>query len=458
MLPLPAAFTTAFAARFGPAELAAYREAMEQPTPTSIRLNPAKPVAEQLLPPGDPVPWHPAGRYLAERPIFTLDPVFQAGGYYPQEASSMFIDYLLRQLNEPARINLALDLCAAPGGKSTLLRSVLRPGAVLVANEVIRARHRTLRYNLAKWGLPRAWTTNLDPERFAPLAGRFDLVVVDAPCSGEGLFRRQESARTEWSPANVELCAARQRRILAAAVPLLRPGGLLLYSTCTYNAAENEDQLTYLYKEYGLTPETVDLPPASGIVPTDGGGYRFFPQHLRGEGFFAAALRVPAGNAPVHRDRPGKFRHWSPAPAAQVAIAAPYLDPAEEWQYFADQTGSLHALPAADLDTAQLMAATLGRIDFGLPLGAVKGKNLLPSGESALHTALAASVPRHAVDDPETMIRVLRGETPELTGLGRGAILLTYAGLGLAWVKGLGNRYNNNYPKGWRVRMGVGKE
>ena len=242
MLPLPDAFTTTFENRFGPAELAAYREALLQPTPTSIRLNSAKAVVESYLPPGEPVPWHPAGRYLAERPIFTLDPVFQAGGYYPQEASSMFIDYLLRQFGGLDRINLALDLCAAPGGKSTLLRSVLRPEAVMVANEVIKARHRTLRYNLAKWwGCPRpgppTWTPSASrPWRAASIWSWWMRLARGRGCSAARKVPVIVVARQRG-------CGGAATALLAAAVPLLRPGGLFIYLPARSNGAETEEQL-----------------------------------------------------------------------------------------------------------------------------------------------------------------------------------------------------------------------
>ena len=243
----------------------------------SIRLNPFKGLDG---PAGAPVPWSPYGRILSERPVFTLDPLFHAGCYYVQDSSAMFVGHLFRQLlaagrteppqnfaslipptsaGQPVRV---LDLCAAPGGKTTDLAASLREaygdGFVLVANEVMKARVGVLDDNVARWGDPNVVVTSVDPAAFARLEGYFDIIVADVPCSGEGMFRKDPRAREEWSPAVVELCAARQKRILADVWPALREGGWLLYSTCTYEAAENDENLAWAAAELGgeiLEPE-----------------------------------------------------------------------------------------------------------------------------------------------------------------------------------------------------------
>ena len=202
-----------------PAAYPAFLAALQEPAPVSIRLNPAKPSPSGLpLSTLAPVPWHPRGCYLPERPVFTLDPAFHAGAYYVQEASSMFLYAALRQTADFSRPLRALDLCAAPGGKSTLLADMLNPAGLLVANEVIRPRTAILRENLEKWGVPNLAVSGAEVEEYAALEDFFDVVVTDAPCSGEGLFRKDPDAVKEWSPASVELCWGRQRRILAAAV------------------------------------------------------------------------------------------------------------------------------------------------------------------------------------------------------------------------------------------------
>ncbi|NJO87465.1 MAG: RsmB/NOP family class I SAM-dependent RNA methyltransferase [Lewinella sp.] len=240
----PAAFSERLRSELGKEEATQLLLSLAQTSPSVSRhWNPAKnPPASFAA----PVPWYAQGEYLEQRPVFTLDPAFQAGAYYVQEAASMFIAWMAKRWLPAERPWRVLDLCAAPGGKSCLLAAAAPPGSLLVSNEVIKSRYPILRYNLSKWGLDHCYTANLDPERFTGLTGFFDLVLVDAPCSGEGLFRKDPAARQLWNPALVELCAARQSRILSAAHPLVKPNGLLIYSTCTFNSLENEAQATVL--------------------------------------------------------------------------------------------------------------------------------------------------------------------------------------------------------------------
>lgn len=220
---------------------------------TSIRFNPSKNVYHQ---PGDhrlaPVPWTQNGYYLAQRPSFTFDPLFHAGVYYVQEASSMFLEQALRQTTDLSQPLKVLDLCASPGGKSTHLQSLLSPASLLVSNDVIRSRAHVLKDNIVKWGSLNVVVTNNDPADFSALENYFDVIVVDAPCSGSGLFRRDEDAIGEWSVNNVTLCTQRQQRILADAWPSLKRGGLLIYSTCSYSMEEDEDIVKWLRREFLL--------------------------------------------------------------------------------------------------------------------------------------------------------------------------------------------------------------
>ncbi|MEM9931827.1 MAG: RsmB/NOP family class I SAM-dependent RNA methyltransferase, partial [Bacteroidota bacterium] len=219
---LPTAFTDQMQQQLG-ADYAAFAESLEGDAPVSIHCHPNKPM--QLAFDKAEVPWYDHAFYLAKRPSFTLDPSFHAGAYYVQEASSMLVAAAFRQLFPEDRPLRILDLCAAPGGKTTLLAANLPPNSWLLANEVIRSRHQILRYNVAKWGMANVFTSNHDVEDFVGLAGLFDLVLVDAPCSGEGLFRKDKAAREEWSPEHVQHCAARQGRILRATLDLVAPGG-----------------------------------------------------------------------------------------------------------------------------------------------------------------------------------------------------------------------------------------
>ena len=236
------------------------------------------------------VPWHPQGYYLNERPSFTLDPVFQAGGYYVQEASSMFVAEAVRQTMDTSKPLRVLDLCAAPGGKTTTLAAELTENSFLMANEVIKSRIPALKENLLKWGFTNYVVTNHDPETMAELEGFFDVVLVDAPCSGEGLFRKDDEAAKEWSVQHVELCSARQKRILKAAAFLVAPNGVLVYSTCTYNAQENDENVAYITKITELERIDLSLPTEFGIQATQGGA-QFYPHKLKGEGFYLAVFR-----------------------------------------------------------------------------------------------------------------------------------------------------------------------
>ena len=243
-LPLPELFRSRTTESLGTSEAERLFAALDNgESPVSIRFNPYK-IGSQ--PEGRQVPWCRYGYYLDERPQFTLDPAFHGGAYYVQEASSMFLEAIFRQIFEPDAAPRILDLCAAPGGKTTLLSTLAGAEGLVVANEVIRQRASVLAANAVKWGIGNIVVTNNDPAHFAPFEHYFDLIAVDAPCSGEGMFRKDPAARTEWSEQGVKLCAARQRRILSDIWGSLRPGGILIYSTCTFNAAENEENIAWL--------------------------------------------------------------------------------------------------------------------------------------------------------------------------------------------------------------------
>lgn len=303
---LPAEFAARTRSLLGEEEYRLLENALQGEAPVSIRVNRGKcdePVA------GVPVLWSASGTYLAKRPTFTFDPLFHAGCYYVQEASSMFVEQVLRTY--ASRPVVMLDLCAAPGGKSTNARSVLPEGSLLVANEVMRNRVQVLAENLVKWGDAGVVVTHNDPADFTGLAGVFDVVLTDVPCSGEGMFRKDAVAVEEWSVDNVRICWQRQRRILSDVWPSLKPGGLLIYSTCTYNREEDEDNVDWIARELGVEVLEVPVQPEWGIAGNLAGSgfpvYRFLPHHTRGEGFFLAVLRKngEAGDGDASEERTG---------------------------------------------------------------------------------------------------------------------------------------------------------
>ena len=258
---LPQAFIERTRQLLGETQYPLFEEALQTEVPVSIRPNATK-CAKEVE--GEPIPWASSGVYLKNRPTFTFDPLFHAGCYYVQEASSMFVERVLQAyVKEPV---VMLDLCAAPGGKSTLCRSVLPEGSLLIANEVMRNRSQILAENLIKWGHPEVIVTNNDPADFTDLTHLFDVILTDVPCSGEGMFRKDQVAVDEWSLENVDVCWKRQRRILTDIWPALKPGGLLIYSTCTFNREEDEDNVAWIAKELGAEILPVPMEEGWGIM------------------------------------------------------------------------------------------------------------------------------------------------------------------------------------------------
>ncbi|MEI6409549.1 MAG: RNA methyltransferase [Bacteroidota bacterium] len=466
---LPLAFQDQMKALLG-GEYTDFTHALVQATPVSLRLNAAKiaarPVTSGFETPvlalfpeikQTPVPWHPQGIYLAERPVFTLDPLIHAGAYYVQEAASMLLYQALIQYGDFSKSLNVLDLCAAPGGKSTLIASLLNHESLLVANEVIRARVGVLRENLEKWGCPNIAVTSAESEVFAEnLPEFFDIVVTDAPCSGEGLFRKDPDAIKEWSPENVQLCAGRQRRILSSAVETLAPGGLLIYSTCTYNRLENEENITWLASEFGLDILPLQSDPAWGLVESEG-GYHCYPHRLQGEGFFIAILRKKAGHQPK-RNIPNGFISLKPVPKSLVPEITRWLNPGWPMRLFTLPAGEILALPAA-LENAYLsLDKALKNKWFGVNIGEIKGKDFIPSHALALSNAAASTLPALELSKQQALL-LLKKETFEIhPDAPRGWVLARYAGFNLGWMKILPNRMNNYLPQERKIRMELERE
>ena len=428
----------------------ALRAVLDSPAPTSIRLHRDKGSLDALpAAPDGRVPWHARGYYHAERPSFTLDPTFHAGAYYVQEAASMFVAAAFCELRPllgdgPLRV---LDMCAAPGGKSTALLDELSASDLLVANEVIHNRAGILRYNLTKWGRANVAVSNHDPKDFAGLAGFFDLVLVDAPCSGEGLFRRDPAARAHWSLAAVRHCALRQRRILADTLPLLRPGGILLYSTCTYNAEENEQQLAALI-DSGYRPLPLAVPPEWGIESRRY-GYQFYPHRTRSEGFYLAAAQKTTGAA-YAQAKPRVLTNLQPPGRKDRDTLAQFFP--ETQGFYQHKEGTIRYLPEARMTDWQALDRQLRRKTFGIKIGTLKKNQLVPDAALALALDLPLPFPDVSVDRT-TALAYLRGEAIALPEAIPGWVRICYAQHGLGWAKVLPRRVNNYYPKGWRIRM-----
>lgn len=450
---LPPSYADFLAATWRTDAVALLREGLRQPSPVSIRLNAARgltaPDGALLTEAPDDamarsvegyagrVAWCGEGIYLERRPTFTADPLLHAGAYYVQEASSMFVAHVVRHIKslglgpwETGAVGRCLDLCAAPGGKTTLLRSLLPTGCLLIANEPVRQRAMVLAENVAKWGQEGVRVTTALPRQLvaalrsdASLAGGtalFDLVVADVPCSGEGMFRKEDEARRQWSPRLVAECAALQRDIAHTAWEVVRPGGCLIYSTCTFNAEECEGNVMALARDLGA--ELMDIPVEeawgvrrfadvaradvlAALSPQErlwaGRCYHFIPGAVRGEGFFCAALRkgggaMPADDAPRHKKRKG----------GGGGLAADGL-----------------LLPTDQIDTPPGMAAG----------------SRVPRVELTAADALRYLSRESLVLPPEVAL---------------GIVQVCHRGQRLGFVKNIGSRANNLYPKEWRVRSG----
>lgn len=421
---------------------------------TSVRRNPKKSfdtgasVFNETL---ESVPWSSNGFYLPERPSFTLDPLFHAGAYYVQEASSMFLEAALRQTLDFSAPLTALDLCAAPGGKSTLLQSMLSDESLLVSNEVIKTRVNILAENITKWGAANVIVTNNDPRDFQRLEGFFDLMVVDAPCSGSGLFRKDPDAISEWSENNVELCSQRQQRILADVLPALKPGGVLIYSTCSYSVEEDEDIVNWLHETQGLSSLHLQTDPQWGIVETETNGaygYRFYPDKVKGEGFFIAAFKKETGDAYYSQASHSKKKSEKLS-AKQAVFLQNWLDKPADY-FFINQRDEVIAMPQFMEKNFFDIQHALYIKKAGIKMGTLIRDELVPDHELAVSTAISPAVRRLNVD-LETARQYLRREDIAVETADKGWALLCYGQLPLGWVKVLPNRINNYYPREWRI-------
>ncbi len=416
---------------------------------TTIRKHPLKGVGSDLA--GQQVSWSSGGIYLETRPVFTLDPAYHAGAYYVQEASSMFLEHIWRTSIDNGRALNVLDLCAAPGGKSTLLASLITDDSLLISNEVIRTRASILEENVTRWGYANNWVTCNDPRDFSGINGFFDVVVIDAPCSGSGLFRKDPRALSEWSEANVALCGNRQERILADIWPSLKEGGIIIYATCSFSPREDEAILDWLAAEYDVASIAIPTPKEWGIVETESPigqlkGYRFFPGKAAGEGFFVAAIRKQEAQTSLKLP---KFRQQKTLGIAEHVI--PFLA-AKPWQILSTGKESYSAIHPAHEEFLAILEKSLYFRKIGLPVGAPAAKEWLPAHDIALAIDASAAIPSIPLNKDQAL-RFLKREDFEHSGADKGWRMVRYNGLGLGWVKLLGSRINNYLPKHWRIRM-----
>jgi 16S rRNA C967 or C1407 C5-methylase (RsmB/RsmF family)/NOL1/NOP2/fmu family ribosome biogenesis protein len=446
---LPIAFLERIKTQF-PADFERFVESIEQTPAISLRTNPRK---FSLVTGNERIPWCESGFFLNSRPSFTLDPIFHSGAYYVQEASSMFIEQAFRQ-TEHSENRIVLDLCAAPGGKSTHLLSLLDSDDLLVSNEVIRSRVSVLDENIRKWGHQNVVVCSNDPADFSHLEGLFDLILVDAPCSGEGLFRRDASTIQQWSVDNTNLCATRQRRILADIWPSLKNGGYLIYSTCTFNPAENEENLQWLAENNDFESIRIPLQENWGIeeLEIDGlFGYRFLPHKVKGEGFFLTLIRKKDGNDsyPI----PKKIKSRLEKMPKQFAEVRNWLNTSDS-EFFA-KSEFLIAFPEDKIPVLNALSEQLRVISFGLPVAQFKKNDLLPEHTFALSVDRNPAIFGTIDLDLRDALLFQKKDEIRINSAAKGWLLVQYQGVPLGFVKNLGNRANNYFPKEWRIRMAL---
>jgi NOL1/NOP2/sun family putative RNA methylase len=425
-------------------------QAHEQQAHTAIRLNSKKPIdifGEELQ-----VPWCDNAKYLKTKPSFILDPLWHAGNYYVQEASSMFLAYALKQkinFNQALRV---IDLCAAPGGKSTLVADLFNDDSLLVSNEVISTRVAPLAENLMKWGRVNTWVTNSDPKYFGKLKHYADILLVDAPCSGSGLLRKDESYEQEWSEANVNLCAQRQQRILHDAWDCLKPNGFLVYMTCSFSGAENEEIVDWIIETFDCQNVQLDVPQEFGIVETKSNktsshGYRFYPHKLKGEGFFLAMFqKKDEEQAKAPKLNSTKF-------SKDGKLFESLID-TSLFEFLEDSNKNFIAIPSQFVTDYALLNQNIKLVRKGVLLGTLAHNKVLPAHDMALSLACNTAYPTLELSK-EDALKYLAKQDFFVEAPNKASYLVTYLQQPLGFINHLGNRINNNFPQHLRIRKSI---
>lgn len=405
-----------------------FERALRLPATTSVRVN-SKVEASclEVLKDAELVPYCGTGYTLPKRPEFTLDPMLHAGAYYVQEASSMYLEHIIKKYVDGKVY--ALDLCAAPGGKSTHLAGLLTPDSLLVSNEIMPQRANVLNENLTKWGNVNTIVTNNKPSDFGKAGSMFDLIVTDVPCSGEGMFRKEPKAVEDWSLQAVQMCAERQRSILTDIWDTLKEGGLLIYSTCTFNNAEDDDNVEWIASNLGA--EILEQK-------------HFYFHNTLGEGFYIAALRKTTVGGGKPKIKPGKFE--------KAPMSASYINEPEKFRFI--KVGEcISAVPYADANVYAWFAANFRALKCGVEVCTFKGKDEIPAHALAVSKIIDTDKTVSVEVDKATALNYLRREAIAINCDTKGYMLLKYNGTPIGWVKNLGNRANNMYPEYWRVRV-----
>lgn len=420
--------------------------ALDSESPISIRLNPNKLQDLDHIEFAEKVPWCSTGYYLKSRPKFTLDPLFHAGCYYPQEAGSMFIESVFKSL-EFTDSPVVLDLCGAPGGKSTLLAGLMNNEGILVSNEVIRSRAYILAENVTKSGYSNCLVSNNDPKDFSLLKGSFDVILIDAPCSGEGMFRKDLKSRAEWSEENANMCSARQKRIVMDVWDSLKENGYIIYSTCTFNPDENEKNIDWLLNE--LDCEIVQLPIFENVIPDSKNyGVYFMPGFTKSEGFYCCVLQK---KEKVNLNSKIKLENLSLLKS--IDNISSFIRNSSSFIYW-DDNETINGITELTFNFYRQHLKKLKWMKVGVKLGEQTKKGFTPDIELALNPNLI-NLENSIELNQQQALKYLHGDTFELN-VPAGIHLVSFKNQPIGFIKHLGNRFNNLYPKDWRIRMDLG--
>lgn len=435
-------------------EYPTFLESLHQDPSVSILKNSNKPFCSDLVP-AKQVPWNQNGYFLNTRPNFTYDPAMHAGSYYVMDASSMIIGQVLGQhIPNPAGLRV-LDMCAAPGGKSAVLSNFLGKENLLISNEVIRSRYSILEEVMAKWGTPSRLLVSIDPDKLKTLGPFFDCIVVDAPCSGEGLFRKNTGAAKHWSLEHVRHCSIRQKRILIAANGLLKPNGILLYSTCTFNASENIENCIWLKSEYQLEPLQCRFPKDWGIseIARNGtSGYQIYPHRTGTEGFFFALFRkvaFPDERKPSTHSQGRKSRkqrnhsnpvflpEWCVPPNGTVQVV---------------KNNEIYLVPENFRDEISYINERWVHLSPGVHAGTFKNSDFVPSAKLALIQGFSVPDEKLIQLDKKQSLQYLRREQISINENEPGWYIAGYNGCAVGWLKNTNQGVKNYFPMHWRIR------
>ena len=452
MRELPVAFTERMRKQLGAEEAERLFEALDSVSPVAVRLNPVKCGEEGVWSDGEAIAWSPNGRKLPMRPSFTLDTAFHAGAYYVQEAASQFLDYVIA--GEDLQGKRVLDMCAAPGGKSTIYSTAVGIDGLVVANEYVRSRANILADNVRKWGMGNVLVTNNAPEHIAQFEGWFDMVAVDAPCSGEGMFRKEEVAREDWSEEAVKMCAARQMSIVREAWQALKDGGLFIYSTCTFNDDEDEGVLRAFIDEMGDVFEPsrkIEVDEKWGVVVGEVGAFqtfRFFPHKTDSEGLFVAVARK--NETTTQRTPKARKKVMQEVDKISRKELSRWLQGADEYAY-AMVADTIYAYRAEQFKAVQALSEGLTAIYSGVAMGQIFKGKLKPDWALSQYVGLERSVVATEELDEERALDYLRKRDIVVGDMVEGINLVTHNGRPLGFVKRVGARCNNLYPNSLKI-------